>query len=44
MIPHWMFVTAAWGVVGAGMGALILGATVRHRTASRRLRELDRVR
>lgn len=43
-IPHWAFVTAAWGAAGLGFAALILGAAWRHRGAVRRLHELERPR
>ncbi|WP_376097159.1 heme exporter protein CcmD [Roseomonas sp. CCTCC AB2023176] len=44
MTPHLIFVSAAWGATALGFTALILGALLRHRGASRRLRELERPR
>ena len=44
MIPHWAFVSGAWGAAALGFATLILGAALRHRAASRRLRELERSR
>ena len=43
-IPHWAFVSAAWGAAGLGFAALVLGAALRHRAAVRRLADLERPR
>ena len=42
MTLHWWHVTAAYGAVALGFGALALGAVLRHRAARRRLAVLDR--
>lgn len=43
-MSHWMSVAVAWGLAAVGFGGLALGAALRHRAASRRLRELERAR
>jgi hypothetical protein len=44
MTLHWVHVAAAWGLAALGFGGLALGAALRHRAASRRLRGLERAR
>jgi hypothetical protein len=41
MTTHWLHVTLSWGAVSLAFGALAVGAFLRHRRATARLRQLD---
>jgi len=41
MSTHWLHVTLSWALTGGVFAALALGALLRHRAATARLRELD---
>jgi heme exporter protein CcmD len=38
---HWLHVTLSWGITAVVFGALAIGAFLRQRAASARLRQLD---
>ncbi|MBP0491945.1 hypothetical protein [Roseomonas indoligenes] len=42
MSAHLWNVAVAWALAAAGFGGLALGAVLRHRSAARRLAELER--
>jgi heme exporter protein CcmD len=41
MTTHWLHVTLSWGITVLVFGGLAVGAFLRHRAASARLKQLD---